>query len=155
MSMANQRSFPCWPLCRWWACATPAITARPKRLCSWRVRQAMATAPTQHHAGCLLLAKCLQRGMPGGGNDRAPERLAPGSAGLDGADAIVVFADGGGGNPINAHLEQVDALIKKGVGLVCLHYAVQVDDPRARACFKDWIGGHLRNPLVGQPHLEG
>ena len=62
---------------------------------------------------------------------------------FDAADAIVVFADGGGANPINAHLEQIDALVKKGVGLVCLHYAVQVDDPQARAFFKEWIGGYF------------
>ena len=33
--------------------------------------------------------------------------------------------------------------MKKGVGLACLHYAVQVDDPRARECFQDWIGGYF------------
>ena len=97
----------------------------------------------EHHAGCLLLAQCLREALPSvetvvyqGGWPTDPHAF-------DNAKAIVVYADGGGGNPINAHLEQVEALTKKGVGLACLHYAVQVDDAQARKCFADWIGGYF------------
>ena len=43
---------------------------------------------------------------------------------FDGAAAIVVFSDGGEGNPMLPHLDQIDRLMKRGVGLACLHYAV-------------------------------
>jgi type 1 glutamine amidotransferase len=96
-----------------------------------------------HYAGCVLLAKCLQEGLPSVETVVHQNGWPADPHAFDDADAIVVFADGGGGNPINAHLEQVAALMKKGVGLACLHYAVQVDDPHARECFRDWIGGHF------------
>ena len=35
----------------------------------------------------------------------------------------MLFADGGGGNPLNGHLDEVDKLMKRGVGLSVLHYA--------------------------------
>lgn len=95
-----------------------------------------------HYAGCLLLAKCLREALPSVETVVQQNGWPQDPHVLDGAAAIVVFADGGGGNLLNAHLEQVNALIKQGVGLVCLHYAVQVDDPQARAMFKDWIGGY-------------
>ena len=97
----------------------------------------------QHYAGCRLLEKCLHEAFPSVETVVHQNGWPQDPKAFDGADAIVVFADGGGANPINAHLEQVETLIKKGVGLVCLHYAVQVDDPRARTCFKDWIGGYF------------
>jgi type 1 glutamine amidotransferase len=97
----------------------------------------------EHYAGCVLLAKCLRESLPSVETVVHQNGWPADPHAFDNADAIVVFADGGGGNPINPHLEQVAALMKKGVGLACLHYAVQVDDPRARECFQDWIGGHF------------
>ncbi|MEO7412606.1 MAG: ThuA domain-containing protein [Opitutaceae bacterium] len=40
-----------------------------------------------------------------------------------------------------ARLEQFDRLMKKGVGLVVLHYAINVRHPIARKYFLDWVGG--------------
>ena len=53
-----------------------------------------------------------------------------------------MFADGGGGNPIVRHLKEVDQLMKQGVGLACIHYAVEVEEGEAGDYFKDWIGGY-------------
>ncbi|MHB0956197.1 MAG: ThuA domain-containing protein [Pirellulaceae bacterium] len=96
----------------------------------------------EHYAGCLLLAKCLQE-VPSVETVVHQNGWPADPHALDNANTIVVFADGGGGNPINAHLEQVESLMQKGVGLVCLHYAVQVDAPEARECFLNWIGGYF------------
>ena len=41
-----------------------------------------------------------------------------------------------------ARLEQFDKLMKKGVGLVVLHYSDNVRHPVARKYFLDWVGGH-------------
>ena len=108
-----------------------------------------------HYAGCVLLAKCLQEGLPSVETVVHQNGWPADPQAFDNADAIVVFADGGGGNPINPHLEQVAALMKKGVGLACLHYAVQVDDPRGARVFPGLDRRPLRNSLVGQPHVEG
>ena len=41
-----------------------------------------------------------------------------------------------------ARLEQFDALMKKGAGLVVLHYATWLDNATARKYFLDWVGGY-------------
>jgi hypothetical protein len=100
-------------------------------------------ASHEHNAGCLLLAKCLnESGLPveavvyRNGWPKQPDAL-------EGADAIVIFSDGGGGHPIMPHLEEVGKLMKKGVGLVCLHYAVEVPKGPAGDLLKDWTGGYF------------
>src|SRR5207245_413133 len=50
---------------------------------------------------------------------------------FDGAAAIVVYADGGRSNPVVGHLPEMDAMMKRGVGLVLLHYAVEVEEATA------------------------
>lgn len=97
----------------------------------------------EHSAGCKLLAKRLEEsGLPvetavyENGWPQDPNAF-------DGADAIVVYSNGGGGHPILPHLDQVEPLMKKGVGLACLHYAVEVPKEQAGRQFLDWIGGYF------------
>jgi len=110
-------------------------------------------AAHEHYAGSMLLAKCLEEAMP----DKVetvvykhkwpdnPEALAD-------AAAIVVFADGGGGNPIIPHLDEVAPLMKKGVGLACLHYAVETPKDRSGELLKEWIGGYFEPFWSVNPH---
>jgi hypothetical protein len=88
-----------------------------------------------HYAGCALLAKAINASVPQakavvfrGGWPADP-------AAFDGAATIVIYADGGGGQPLLAHRDQLDSLMKKGVGLVCMHWAVEVpkEQPTAGA----------------------
>ncbi|MDZ7620635.1 MAG: family 16 glycoside hydrolase, partial [Patescibacteria group bacterium] len=97
----------------------------------------------EHNAGCKLLAKRLEEsGLPV--ETVVYENGWPQDANaFDGADAIVIYANGGGGHPILPHLEQVEPLMKKGVGLACLHYAVEVPKEQAGRQFLDWIGGYF------------
>ncbi len=112
----------------------------------------------EHNAGCRLLAKALEEsGLPvetavyDGGWPKDPNAF-------DGADAIVIYSNGGGGHPILPHLEQVEPLMKKGVGLACLHYAVEVPKERAGQQFLDWIGGYFETHWSVNPwwtaHIE-
>ncbi|QNN22238.1 DUF1080 domain-containing protein [Planctomycetales bacterium ZRK34] len=64
---------------------------------------------------------------------------------FDNADAIVLYMDGGGKHPVSQHLEQVDKLMKQGVGLMCMHYAVHVDAGKPGDYFKKWIGGYYES----------
>jgi len=43
------------------------------------------------------------------------------------------------------YVEQLDRLMKRGVGMVVLHYSLIVENPRSRAYLLDWIGGYHRN----------
>jgi len=41
------------------------------------------------------------------------------------------------------HLDQIDKLMKKGIGLACIHFAVEVPKGKAGNLMKDWIGGYF------------
>jgi len=97
----------------------------------------------EHRAGCLLLASCLEH-VPGvttevysNGWPQNPE------AAFAGAATVVVYSDGGNGHPLlqDDRLKVVADLIKQGVGLVCLHYAVEPTKERGEKEFLDWLGG--------------
>lgn len=106
----------------------------------------------EHRAGCMLLAKALnESGLPihaevytGGWPQDASV--------LDDADTIVIYADGGEGHPFNAHLAEVDRLMKKGVGLVCIHYGVEVPKGPSGVAFLDWTGGYFEPHWSVNPH---
>ncbi len=80
----------------------------------------------EHRAGCLLFQKCLN-GVPGvkaevfSGWPKDPSAF-------EGAAAVVIYSDGGGGHPAiqGDRLQQLAAVMKKGVGFGCIHYAVEV-----------------------------
>jgi len=97
----------------------------------------------EHRAGCLLFKSCLDK-VPGvvsevysNGWPQNPE------AAFAGAATLVVYSDGGGGHPLLQadRLKTVGDLMKKGVGLVCLHYAVEATKEKGEKEFVDWIGG--------------
>ncbi len=109
----------------------------------------------EHNAGCLLLAKCLNENMP---NVEAVVYQSgwpkePGA--LDGAAAIVVFSDGGGGHPMRPHMDEVAPLMAKGVGLACLHYAVEIPKGPDGDRLKDWTGGYFETDWSVNPHWRG
>jgi len=107
----------------------------------------------EFNAGCKLLAKCLAQ-VPG----VEPVFVAGGwpkdESVFDGARSVVFFMDGGGGHPIiqGNHLETIQKLMDKGVGLVCLHYAVDVPKGRPGDKFLDWIGGYYEGGYSINPH---
>ena len=64
---------------------------------------------------------------------------------FDGADAILFYMDGGGGHAAiqGDHLQKLDALAKKGVGLAFAHYAVEVPKDKGGAEWLRWAGGYF------------
>jgi type 1 glutamine amidotransferase len=76
------------------------------------------------------------------------------SAALDNADAVLIFSDGGKGNPAiqGERAKVLDALAAKGVGLGFAHYAVEVPAGVPGETLQRWIGGyyethHSVNPM--------
>jgi hypothetical protein len=107
----------------------------------------------EHRAGSILLAEALEAGMPGYTAKVVTDGWPEDNAVFDGADAIVIYSDGAGGHPALPHRDFLDALMKEGVGLVCLHFAVEVpagspggDD------FLEWIGGFFELHWSVNPH---
>jgi type 1 glutamine amidotransferase len=108
-------------------------------------------ADHEHNAGCLLLAKLLEKAMPNFETKVYLSGWPDDPKVLDGADAVVMFSDGGGGHMAIPHLEQLDSLAKKGVGIACLHYAVEVPKGDAGNRFLDWIGGYFESDWSVNP----
>ena len=106
----------------------------------------------EFNAGSLLLKRALDRNVPQvetavhhNGWPRDPHAF-------DDADTIVLYMNGGDKHPINDHLDSIDRLMKMGVGLVCLHYAVEVPKGRPGDLFLSWIGGYFETFWSVNPH---
>jgi type 1 glutamine amidotransferase len=97
----------------------------------------------EHRAGCLLLKACLDK-VPGVSSEVYSNGWPQNpDAAFAGAATVVIYSDGGGGHPFlqDDRLKTIGALMKKGVGLVCLHYAVEPTKEAGEQEFLDWIGG--------------
>jgi type 1 glutamine amidotransferase len=123
----------------------------------------------EHRAGLLLFQKCLA-GFPGIQVEVYSNGWPASSDVLKGAAGIIIYSDGGAGHPAlqDDHLQQLGALAKQGVGLACIHYAVEPTIEKGQREFLDWIGGCFEinrsvNPvwdadfktIFGHPVLRG
>ncbi|GIW96344.1 MAG: hypothetical protein KatS3mg110_4385 [Pirellulaceae bacterium] len=106
----------------------------------------------EHFAGCTLLARALEQGMPNFTAVVVRNGWPEDKSILEDADAIVIYADGGGGHPVLPHLQEVDRLAERGVGIVCIHYAVEVPKGEPGNYFLKWIGGYFETYWSVNPH---
>ena len=106
----------------------------------------------EFRAGALLLQKALS-GVPGVKVDvydmgwpakEVDGKRVDDSTRLDGADAVLIFADGGKGHPAlqNERTAVIDALEAKGAGLGFAHYAVEVPAGAPGEAMQRWNGGY-------------
>lgn len=106
----------------------------------------------EHRAGCLLLAKALnESGLPVMAEVYGPGWPQDPSV-LNDAATIIVYADGGGGHPLNPHLSEFDVLMKKGIGLVLLHYGTEVPKGPSGDALLEWTGGYFEPHWSVNPH---
>jgi len=109
----------------------------------------------EHNAGMLLLGKALNENMPEVYAATYLNGWPKDPTACDNADAIAVFCDGGGGHVVMKHLEEVDALAKKGVGIAMLHYAVEVPKGKPGEYMLNWTGGYFETFWSVNPHFRG
>lgn len=112
--------------------------------------------PGEHefNAGILLIEKCLKEAAPAitpvvvKGGWPADESV------FNGARAVVFFMDGGERHPIvqGDHLATLQKLMDKGVGIACLHYAVEIPKGKPGDRFLDWLGGYYETGYSANPH---
>jgi hypothetical protein len=120
-------------------------------------------APGEHEfrAGSMLLQKALS-GVAGVTVDVItmgwPTKTVDGqmvddSAALDSADAVVIYADGGGGHPAiqRDHMKVLDALAAKGVGLGFAHYGVEVPAGVTGEAMQRWNAGYYETNFSVNP----
>ncbi len=108
----------------------------------------------EHIAGCKLLAAKLSAAMPEIETVVNTGRFPKDESIFDGAASVVVYCDGGQGHILNRHLELFDGLMKKGVGLVCIHYAVETVKGPEGDKFLEWMGGYFEPHWSVNPHWK-
>ena len=127
--------------------------AEKKKIVFVAGRESHGNMAHNHKQGCEILAKALEEsGLPietdlvAGGWPQNPESF------FKDADAVIIYCDGGGGHVVNRHLEAFDRYMKKGVGLGCIHYAVEVPKGPSGDKMLNWIGGYFETHWSVNPH---
>ena len=108
----------------------------------------------EHNAGCMLLANRLNENVPQVYATVYTNGWPKDPTALDNADALAIFCDGGGGHIAAHHLEEVDRLAKKGAGIACLHYAVEMPKDKGGNNILGWIGGFYETYWSVNPHFK-
>ena len=106
----------------------------------------------EFRAGTMLLEQCL-KGVPNLVVDRHEMGWVSDEKTFEDADAVVIYADGGGKHPavVDGHLETLRKLTARGVGFGCMHYGVEVVAGQAGKEFQDWLGGYYENAYSCNP----
>ncbi len=114
-------------------------------------------APGDHefNAGVKLLEKCLAD-VPGIVTASYFNGWPHDPTAFDNADTILLYMDGGGGHPViqRNRLAEIDQLMKRGVGMACAHYAVEVPKEKGGPDMTDWIGGYYETGYSINPHWD-
>jgi type 1 glutamine amidotransferase len=132
--------------------ALPAWAAPPAKIVLVAGKPSHPPGQHEFNAGTLLLEKCLRQNkgvetvvVKGGW----PEDESV----FEGARSLVFYMDGGARHPmiLGNHLETIGKLMKRGIGLACLHYAVEVPKEKGGAEFLEWLGGFYDRPYSQNP----
>jgi len=109
----------------------------------------------EHKAGSELLAAALQQRFPGFATVNVYGGWPEDESIFEGVDAVVIYCDGGRGHLISGHLNVFDQLLDEKVGVVALHYAVEV--PRGSLAAQSMLratGGYFETDWSVNPHWE-
>lgn len=106
----------------------------------------------EHKAGCMLLAKQLEESRLPVTTKIITNGWPEDASVLNDADTIVIYADGGNGHPFNNHIDELKKLTDKGVGIVAIHYGVEVPEGKSGDAFLDWTGGYFEANWSVNPH---
>jgi type 1 glutamine amidotransferase len=144
----------CWIWLIALACAVSGLAA-DKKIVLIAGRPSHGKGHHEHRAGSLLLQKCLND-VPGITSTVHSNGWPQEASAFEGAAAILIYSDGGGGHPAirPERLQLLGDLMKKGVGLGCIHYAVEVLKDKGGPEFLDWIGGYFEAYWSVNPHWD-
>jgi putative heme-binding domain-containing protein len=107
----------------------------------------------EHRAGNMIMAKRLNAADLNIDAVVLPDIGYPkDSSALNDADTIVLFCTGHGGHVLNPKLKEFDALMKKGIGVVMIHWTTEAvkGDPGDK--FLEWMGGFCDLDWSVNPH---
>lgn len=134
------------------AFASTGHSAETKKIVFVAGRPSHGPGEHEHRAGCLLLQQCLAN-VPNLQTIVVSNGFPADPSVFDGASTIVIYSDGGGGHPAvqGDNLKILGKYMDQGVGLVCLHYAVEVPKDKGGPEFLKWIGGYFETDWSVNP----
>ena len=120
--------------------------ARAKRIVLVAGTPSHPTMMHEFNAGCTLLRRCLA-GVKGVEPVLYLNGWPSDPNAFEGADAILLYMDGGGGHPAiqGDRLRRLEALMRRGAGLGCAHFACEVPADRGGREWQEWIGGYYEH----------
>ncbi len=130
------------------------VAAQERRIVLLAGRPSHGYGSHEHLAGSRIIAEAIARSAPNVKCEVYANGWPEDEKVLDGADAIVMYADGGGGHPALAHLDVLGKHIARGVGFSCLHYAVEVPKEKGGPEFLSWLGGYFETHWSVNPHWD-
>ena len=132
--------------------------AAPKKVVMIAGKQSHGLLSHEHNAGIQLLAKCLNEGASKQVTAIVQLNGWPSDESVfEDADAVVIYADGGGRHPAiqGNNLEKLDKIMKTGAGFLTIHYAVEPTTNKGNKEFLDWQGGCFETHWSVNPHWVG
>ena len=113
---------------------------------------ARSHGPGEHefNAGCRLLAKALNEQSGLDIQATVINGWPKDEAVFDGIKALIIYADST--SVVSKGWDKVDALAKKGVGIMFMHYAVHPNAPEGEKYYRPWIGGAFETGFSVNPH---
>jgi type 1 glutamine amidotransferase len=134
--------------------AAEASAPKKKKIVFVAGRPSHRAGEHEHRAGSMLLAHHLnQSGLPVEAvvvSNGWPEDPSV----FDQAAAVIIYADGGGGHPAMNHLAALRKMAEAGVGIGCIHYAVEIPKGEPGDAFLDVIGGYFETNWSVNPHWD-
>ncbi len=132
--------------------AVTLTVAADKKIVLIAGKQSHPAGMHEFRAGCLLFQKCLAN-TPGVSVTVYSNGWPNSAAAFDGADAVVIYADGGPGNPAiqGDHKQVLGDLAKKGIGLGFMHYGCEILSTNGGPEFLEWIGGYYEHQYSVNP----
>jgi hypothetical protein len=127
-------------------CSSSSSWSADKKIVILAGKQSHGPGAHEFRAGSLLLQKCLAT-VPGITAVVHSNGWPKTDDAFEGAAAVFIYADGGGGHPAiqGGRSGIIDELLKRGIGIGCGHYGVEVPKGDPGAAMHRWIGGHYEH----------
>lgn len=107
----------------------------------------------EHRAGNMILADALNKSGLAVNGVLVPHYGYPEDTTIfDGADSVVIFSTGHSGHVLSEHLDEFDALMNRGVGVVMIHWATEAEKGPPGEKFLEWMGGFCDLDWSVNPH---
>jgi type 1 glutamine amidotransferase len=126
-------------------CSSPknTETGEKKRIVLIPGKDSHGVGEHEFLGGCQLLARLLNENVAGVEAIVTEQGWPKDTTVLDNAAAILMYSDGAEGHMALPHMAHINGLAQKGVGLINLHFAVEIPKGEGGNNFLKWIGGYF------------